>query len=148
MAGRIRVGLKNMISEEIKHIKGSKKDLRKFGITVGSALLIICAVLFWFEKSAWLYLLIIGIILILSGLLFPLILKPLNKIWMTLAIILGWIMTRVILIILFYIILTPIGFIAKIFKKDFLDLKINKSTNSYWEKRNSKSAKINYEKQF
>lgn len=137
-----------MLIEEIKHIKESKKDLRNFGITIGSVLLIIGALLFWFEKSAWVFLLIIGLILILSAFLFPIILKPLNKLWMILAIILGWIMTRVILIILFYIILTPIGLVAKIFKKDFLNLKISKNQNTYWEKRELKNDLANYEKQF
>ena len=42
---------------------------------------------------------------------------------MTFAVILGWFMTRLILSILFYIIITPIGLIARIIGKDFLNTK-------------------------
>lgn len=138
-----------MLIDDIKNIKGSKKDLRKFGLTIGIVLLILAALLFWFNKPTYPYFGGVGLFLILSGLLFPVILKPLNKIWMTLAIILGWIMTRVILTILFYLVLTPIGFLAKIFGKDFLDLKLDTNVNTYWIKRESKKKDaIDYERQF
>lgn len=137
-----------MIIEEIKQIKESKKDLRKFGLTISAALLIIGILLFWFEKPGYIYFLVLGLVLILSALLFPSLLKPLNKIWMTLAIILGWVMTRVILSILFYFVLTPIGLIAKLFGKKFLNLEIDQTLNTYWEKRESKNDRLNYEKQF
>ena len=48
---------------------------------------------------------------------------------------LGWIMTRVILIIIFYLIVTPIGLIARLFGKQFLDLSLNENVNSFWNKR-------------
>ena len=61
----------------------------------------------------------------------------------------GWVMTRVILTILFFTVLTPLGFIAKLFGKNFLDLKLDKEQNSYWEIREKKEIKpIDYEKQF
>ncbi|MEE9449454.1 MAG: SxtJ family membrane protein, partial [Ignavibacteriaceae bacterium] len=114
-----------MLKEEIKHIKQSKKDLQKFGLTVGIALLVISVILFLFDKPAYLYFGIIGGALILTGLIIPNALKSLNKVWMTLALLLGWFTSKVILTILFYIVLTPIGFIAKIFGKRFLSLKID-----------------------
>ena len=68
---------------------------------------------------------------------------------MMLAILLGWIMTRVILAILFYLAITPIGLIAKLARKDFLGLKIDKLHESYWVKRDKKNLKpIDYERQF
>jgi len=138
-----------MIIEEIKSIKESKEALRKFGYTVGSALLVVSCLLFWFEKESYIYFGILGFLLILSGLIIPQLLKPLNKAWMTLAILLGWVMTRVILAILFYLAITPIGLIAKVVRKDFLDLKIDKSHESYWVKRDRKNLKpIDYERQF
>jgi len=64
-------------------------------------------------------------------------------------VILGWFMTRLILIILFYFILTPIGLLGKLFGQNFLENNSNSSANSYWNLRDSKSE-INqdYEKQF
>ena len=138
-----------MIFEEINSIKESKEDLRKFGYTVGIALLVVCGLLFWVGKESYIYFAIPGIMLIIAAFIIPAVLKPLNKAWMTLAILLGWVMTRVILTILFYFALTTIGLIAKLFRKDFLDLKIDKSNASYWVKRERKDFKpIDYERQF
>lgn len=138
-----------MLKEEFKHIKETKSDLRKFGVTVGSVLIIIAFVLFYFEKPSAPYFGVIGVILFVTGIIIPQVLKPLNKIWMVLAIILGFIMTRVILTTLFYIVMTPIGFLAKIFGKKFMDLKYDRSAKTYWEKRtNIQKKQIDYERQF
>ena len=138
-----------MLKEEFKHIKETKKDLRKFGLTVGIVLVAIGALLIYLEKSSAIYFTLIGGLLILLGILFPQLLKPLNKIWMGLAIVLGFIMTRVILTTLFYLVITPIGFLAKIFGKKFMLLKYDKSAKTYWEKRSIIPKKqIDYERQF
>lgn len=134
---------------EIKNIKESKKDLRKFGISVGIVLLILSGLLFWNDKSSYMYFGIASILLNIFGIFYPVSLKPINKVWMSLAIVLGWVMTRVILIILFYIVLTPIGIIAKLVGKKFLKLKIDKSSNSYWEVREKKDFNpSDFENQF
>lgn len=138
-----------MLKQEFKHIKETKKDLRKFGLTVGIVLVLIAAVLFYFEKSSSVYFAVIGAVLILTAVIYPKILKLLNKIWMGLAITLGFVMSRVIIAILFYLVLTPIGLLAKLFGKKFMDLKYNKSAESYWEIRSIKEKKqLDYERQF
>ncbi len=138
-----------MIKEELKLIKESKKDLRKFGLSVGAVLIIIAVLLFYFDKSSYPYFGFVGLVLILFGAFFPIALKPLNKVWMIFAIVLGWVMTRVILTILFYFVLTPISFIARISGKKFLELNIDKTAKSYWEKREIKEeVPENYERQF
>lgn len=138
-----------MIKEEFRHIKETKEDLRKFGLTVGIVLTAIGALLFYFEKSSAIYFAVIGGLLILFGILIPQLLKPLNKIWMGLAIILGFIMTRVILTTFFYLVITPIGFLARIFGKKFMALKYDRSAKTYWEKRSIIQKKqIDYERQF
>lgn len=138
-----------MFKEEFGNIKETKKDLRKFGLTVGSVIAAIGIVLFYFEKSSAVYFAVIGGILIFLGVLFPRLLKQLNKFWMGLAIVLGFIMTRIILTTLFYIVITPIGFIAKIFGKKFMILKYDTSAETYWEKRSIIQKKpIDYERQF
>ena len=138
-----------MLKEEFKLIKETKRDLRKFGLTVGSVLLLITCVLFYYEKPSTIYFGIVGIFLFFTGLFFPRALKPFNKVWIAIAILLGFVMSRVILIILFYFVLTPISFIAKIFGKKFMELKYDKSSKSYWEKRSVIHKKqIDYERQF
>ncbi len=135
--------------EEIKNIKSEKSDLQKFGITIGVILLIIAGFLFWKEKESFQILLIIGVTFCILGIAIPFILKPIYWVWMIFATILGWIMTRVILSLLFYIIFTPIGLILRFFGKQFLELRWDKSKESYWNFRtNEHLKKENYEKQF
>ena len=135
--------------EEIKNIKSEKSDLRNFGIIVGIILLIISGFLFWKEKESVQIFLAIGITLFLTAITIPFILKPVYWIWMIFATILGWIMTRIILSLLFYMILTPIGLISRLFGKKFLELKWNHSQQSHWNMRTVEPfSKKNYEKQF
>lgn len=138
-----------MLKEEIKHIDKSDNSVKKTSVTVGIVLLIITFILWYFSKTSFIYFGAIGgIFIILSYIAVPL-LRPFHRLWMSLALILGWFMSRVILIILFYLVITPIGLFAKLFGKRFLELKINKSAKTYWEKReNIIKQPIDYERQF
>lgn len=138
-----------MLIEEIKNIKSEKSDLRKFGITVGLVVGIIGGLLWWLGKGSYGYFVTIAIFLIISGLIIPRILLPLQKAWMTIAVVIGWFMTRLILSVLFYLIVTPIGLIGRVFGKEFLELKMDKSKKSYWIYREEKPFdKRDYERQF
>ena len=134
--------------EEIKNIKIRKKNLKSFGITMGLIFLVIGGFLFFKEKEYYPVLIYLAGSFIGLGYIIPITLKPIYIIWMVFAVILGWIMTRVILSLLFYLIISPIGFLTRIFGKDFLKLTI-KNHGSYWNYRDS-SIEINqdYEKQF
>ena len=135
--------------EEIKNIKSEKSDLRKFGITIGVILMIIAGFLFWKEKESFQIFLTLGVVLFVIGLTLPAILKPIYWIWMIFATVLGWIMTRVILSILFYGIITPIGLVSRLFGKQFIELRWNRLNNTYWNYRTlGVFEKENYEKQF
>ena len=75
-------------------------------------------------------------------------LKPFYLIWMIFAAILGWVMTRVILCLVFYLILTPIGLITRLLGEDFLNLKRG-NFGSYWNNRDAvEELKQDYKKQF
>lgn len=61
----------------------------------------------------------------------------------------GWFNARLILIITYYLLLTPIGLLAKLFKKDFLNLKIEREARSYWIKKDQLiQGKERYERTF
>tara|TARA_B100000575_G_C22649708_1_gene399053 strand:- start:104 stop:514 length:411 start_codon:yes stop_codon:yes gene_type:complete len=134
--------------EELNSIKSSRKDLKNFGVTIGFILLMIGAFLFVREKDSFIYFSSIGLIFIGLSIITPTVLKPAYKIWMTFAVIIGWVMTRVILSVLFYLIISTIGIFARLVGKDFLNLK-SKNNESYWNIRN-KEYEFNqdYEKQF
>ena len=120
-----------------------------FGFIIGTILLIISGYLFWKEKEAFQILLAIGITLFLTAIAIPRVLKPVYCIWMIFAIILGWFMTRLILSLLFYIVFTSIGLTLRLFGKQFLELRWDKSKESYWNSRTNENLQNkNYEKQF
>ena len=124
-----------MINEEIRNIKSGRKELRKFGLTMGIVLGLLGGFTWWRGKGYFYYFFIISTLFFFFAFAFPSALKLVNKAWMTLAILMSWVMTRVILSLLFYLGITPMGFLARLFGKDFLGLKFNKNTaKSYWIK--------------
>ena len=134
--------------EEIKNIPNNQKDIKSFGITIGIILFIISGLLMYYGKEFYQLIAIIASTIMVLGFIFPTLIKPIYFIWMTFAAILGWIMTRVILSLVFYLIITPIGLITRMLGEDFLALKKLQS-NSYWNQRDSfKELNQNYEKQF
>ena len=134
--------------EEIKNIPNSNKDVKNFGITIGIILFIISGLLIYYGKEAYQLIAIIASTFIGLGFIAPIILKPIYFVWMTFAAILGWVMTRLILSLVFYFILTPIGLLTRLLGEDFLALKKSKSV-SYWNHRDSKiELNQDYEKQF
>ena len=138
-----------MIAEEIKQIKSTPAELRKFGLTIGGLLTIIGIIMIILHAKHKLIFSALGFLFIFLGLTFPKMLKWIYKLWMGLSVVLGFFSTRVILSLLFYFVLTPINFLHKFTGKNFLDLKIEKSAASYWRKRPQVTFdKSRFEKQF
>ena len=110
-----------------------RNDLRKFGITTGiiAGVLfgLILPFLFSHDWPVWPW--ILAGVFILWGLVLPEKLQRIYKIWMTIGAALGWINTRIILGILFFIIFTPIALILKILNKDAMTRKIHLPVDSY-----------------
>lgn len=135
--------------EEIKNIKGNKSEWRKFGVTMGLILTLIGFFLLWKKNDYFEYVFLTAAFFFISGLLLPFLLKPVFKGWMALSVVMGYIMTRVIMVIIFYLMVTPIGLIASLTGKKFLDMKIDKSAKSYWiSKEKTQKTQRDYEKQF
>ena len=82
------------------------------------------------------YLLSIAIIFLVLGLINSKILSPLNRTWIKFGEVLGRIIAPIVMAIVYFIILTPISLIVRIFGKDLISLKFKKDLNSYWIKRN------------
>ncbi len=126
-----------------------KSTLKKFGITMGIALLVITLFIFIRHKHSILITSIISAIFFILAFIMPSLLKPVYILWMRLAFILSWINTRLILIIVFYLIFTPISISIRLFGIDLLDRKIDKNRNSYWRRKESQASNsLNYERQF
>ena len=85
--------------------------------------------------------LIISLIFLILGLINSRILNPLNKLWFKFGIFLGKIVSPIIMGIIFFLVVTPIGFIMRILGKDLLNLKFNRN-KSYWIEKNGPKSKM------
>ena len=86
---------------------------------------------------------LISLLFLILGIINSKILTPLNKVWFKFGIFLGKIISPVVMGIIFFLVVTPIAFLMRIFKKDLLNLKFNKNS-SYWiEKTDPKSTMKN-----
>jgi len=74
-------------------------------------------------------------------------LSPIYKVRMAVAMVIGWFVSSIILILIFYLVFTPIGILLKILGKDLLDEKWDEKKVSYWIKKEKKGFdKKRYEK--
>ena len=138
-----------MIKEELKLIDNSDNAVKKTGLTVGVVLLIISMLLWYLDKLTFIYFSTIGGLFVILAVIAIPVLRPFHKLWMMLALLMGFVMSRVILTILYYFVLTPIGLIAKLIGTKFMPLTYDKNAITYWEKReNTVKQQIDYERQF
>jgi len=139
-----------MILEEIRQLKTGSRELRKFGLLVGGVFTALGSILWARGKGHFVYFLTPGVLLLALGWLFAKGLKPVYVAWMSLAIVLGFLISNVILTIFFFLVITPIGLVARCLGKDFLRLKLDRSAKTYWlpvERRGAKSP-AEYERQY
>ena len=95
------------------------------------------------EMSPNIYLVTISVIFLILGLLNSKLLSPLNKIWIKFGEILGKIIAPLIMALVYFLILTPISLLVRVFGKDLLGLKYLKEQNSYWIKRKKEIIDMN-----
>src|SRR6185295_656871 len=97
------------ISDDIKQLKTGDRDLRKFGLTVGGVFAVLGVVFLLRHKAHWPYFVWPGVVLIAFGVIVPRTLKYVYIAWMSLAFVLGFIVSHVILTLFFFLVITPIG---------------------------------------
>jgi hypothetical protein len=139
-----------MIRDELRQLKTGPRDLRKFGLLVGGVFGFLTVWCWWRAKPWYGYLAIPAVPLIVLGLFVPKSLKWIYLAWMSLALFLGLIVSTVLLTIFFYIVVTPIGLVARAFGNDFLSRRFEPERSSYWIERSHPSPKQRreYEQQF
>lgn len=137
-----------MFKEEIAQIKSDVKTLRSFGLVVGGVFGAVGLLWLWKGHSGSGIFLTLAALLIVPGLFFPKALKHVNRAWMILALLLGWVMTRVILSIVFYAVLTPIALIMRLGRHDLLNRKYPDPRETFWIPKEDKRTPESYEKQF
>ena len=114
---------------------------RSFGIVFFVVFLLIALYPFTYGGEIRIWSLIISLIFLILGLFNSIILSPLNKIWFKFGLFLGKIVSPLIMGIIFFLVVTPIGFIMRLLGKDVLNLKYNKN-KSYWIEKNGPKSKM------
>lgn len=128
----------------------SFRQEREFGLIVGSVFALLG--LWWIYRGKFagfnLFVISLGLTLVLLGAVFPRALVYPNKAWMKLAEVLAYISTRVILAIVFFLILTPIGIIKRATGWDPLNRREG-SRDSFWRPYSERQRNPrHYEKMF
>jgi hypothetical protein len=126
-------------------MKKKKDTNRSFGILffIVFSIISIWPILSGGELRVWSF--IVAIIFLIMGITKSRFLTPLNIAWIKFGEFLGVIISPLIMGLVYFLVLLPIGILMRVLGKDLLSLKFNKNIETYW---NKKEAKINFNKQF
>lgn len=93
------------------------------------------------NENIRLWSLLLSIIFLILGMLNSKILTPMNKLWFKLGIFLGKIISPLVMGVIFFFVVTPIGLFMKLLKKDLINLKFN-GNPSYWIEKTEPKSKM------
>ena len=114
---------------------------RSFGIVFFVVFLLISLYPLLNNDNVKIWSLIISLIFLTLGLLNSKFLSPLNKIWFKFGLFLGKLISPIIMGIIFFLVVTPIGLLMRMLRKDLLNLKFN-TKKSYWIKKDGFKSKM------
>ena len=93
------------------------------------------------QESIRVWSVITSLIFLILGFFNSKLLTPLNKLWFKFGFFLGKIISPLVMLIIFFFVVTPIGLLMRVLKKDILNLKFN-NKNSYWIKKTEPKSKM------
>ena len=103
----------------MEHMEVTKRTLRQFGLMVGGVFLLIGLWPFvWRQETVRIWAVVPGSLLAIAGLMMPGLLKRVYQGWMWVGHVMGWVNTRIILGVLFYGVVTPMGLVMKLTGRD------------------------------
>ena len=120
----------------------NKSSNRSFGIIFFIVFLMIGFYPFLKQEDLRVWALVISFVFLILGILDSKILKPLNKIWFKFGLFLGKIISPLIMGLIFFLVVTPIGVFMRILGKDLINLKYKKYKKSYWIEKTGPNSKM------
>jgi len=114
---------------------------RSFGIVFCIVFLIIAFYPIINGETARIWSIIVSLIFLLLGLINSKLLTPLNKVWFKFGLFVGKIISPLIMGIIFFLVVTPIGILMRILNKDLINLKFN-NNKSYWIEKTDPKSKM------
>ena len=115
---------------------------RSFGIVFFVVFLLIALYPLIYSGDIRLWSIIASFTFLVLGLLNSKILTPLNRLWFKFGILLGRIVSPIVMALIFFAVVTPIGLTMRLLRKDVLNLKYNKKSKSYWIEKNGPKSKM------
>ena len=127
------------VRTEVAALDVSRRALRGFGLVVGGVFVALAALSAWraggaLSAFAWGFA-VVGAILVLAGAAVPSALQPVYRVWMTGAVAMGFVMTRVVLTLAFGLVFVPVGLLFRLIRRDVLAQRPDPSAASYWIRR-------------
>jgi len=114
---------------------------RSFGIVFFLVFLLIAVYPLIKNQDIRLWSLTVSVVFLTLGIFNSKILNPLNKLWFKIGIFLGKIVSPLIMGIIFFLVVTPIGLLMRLLRKDLLNLKFN-NNKSYWIEKDGPKSKM------
>ena len=112
---------------------GPRQSNKSFGLMFGVVFLILTGIVWLISGNIWMWSIIVAALFFVVALALPLLLLPLNRLWMVFAGRLAWLNNRLILGLFFFLFMTPIAVVMRLFGWDPMTLKKQASTeNGYW----------------
>ena len=115
---------------------------RSFGIVFFIVFVLIAIYPLINQGEVRIWSLIISFLFLFLGLVNSKILTPLNKLWFRFGLFLGKIISPIIMAVIFFLVVTPIGLLMRLFGKDVLNLKLNEKKSSYWIEKVGPKSKM------
>ena len=116
-----------------EHIEGSSD--KGFGQVFAGFFALLSAISWWRDHTGWHWMLPLAGAFLAVAYIYPRALAPLNRLWLKFGLLLYKVMNPLILGLLFFVTIMPIGLIMRAFGKDFLRMKIDRNARSYWIER-------------
>jgi hypothetical protein len=138
----------NTIRREIAAVRTETAELRRFGLLFFAILSLMTLYTGWRHSSAWTWTGGAAALFLMLALVRPGVLTRTYRAWMVLSNALGWINTRIILAVAFFLVLTPTAVALRLFRRDVLGKRFDKAAASYWLPRESAPNASHYLKQY
>ena len=105
---------------------------KQFGLLLSLIIFIFLTIEFYNTNDLNIYVSILGVVILILTFLKPDYLKPFTNLWIKFGVLLGYVVAPIVMAIIFFGLITPIGIILKLFGKDLLKLKKTKNSKSFW----------------
>ncbi len=116
-------------------MKNSKSSNKNFGIVFAVFFMILTLYQFIRFEKIHIYFFLFFLFFLIFSFIYPIIFTPFNKIWIKFGQLLGKVIAPIVMFLIYFTIVYATSIILKLFRKDIMDIKINKTAKTFWKER-------------